>query len=315
MAQAVQKDAPGAPGHQAPLAGAGDAGKRETARGPRGYAALPPRGDPREDSGHSAPRRAARGGGSSVPPGQPATANLHRSARNRRPRRHEIGWPRPLRANLKHHQPEHRPVVPEIWIGSGRRGGALRDRVPCVDRSRLDGGIGRLPQRRGRRAAPTILRAAWGLAGVLRHGCRGPAGKRAAPVDVLFGAPPGGGTASHRAVSYRRGTEYPAVRDHSHALQRPDRSRSKAALCRRLASVVAGGTRVINSPGPGRRWGADLRPRSGIRLHGVGRAGVRGHARPVPEPDGGGHPAARRCPVSRVTCDQGRVPRPRPPAG
>src|SRR5213078_1972025 len=66
---------------------------------------------------------------------QAITGSLNRSARNRRPRHNEIDWPRTIRANLKHYQPEYRTIIPEVRIGYGRKRASLRDIVLCVDQS------------------------------------------------------------------------------------------------------------------------------------------------------------------------------------
>ncbi|HYW53709.1 MAG TPA: VWA domain-containing protein, partial [Dongiaceae bacterium] len=61
--------------------------------------------------------------------------SLNRAARNRRPRHNEIDWPRTIRANLKHYQPQYRTVIAERRIGFGRRGATMRDVILCVDQS------------------------------------------------------------------------------------------------------------------------------------------------------------------------------------
>jgi Mg-chelatase subunit ChlD len=60
---------------------------------------------------------------------------LNRSIRNRRPRHAEIDWPRTIKANLKHYQPQYRTIIPEQRIGFGRKGAALKDVILCVDQS------------------------------------------------------------------------------------------------------------------------------------------------------------------------------------
>ncbi|MBO0860151.1 MAG: hypothetical protein J2P21_17100, partial [Chloracidobacterium sp.] len=44
---------------------------------------------------------------------QAVIGSLNRAARNRRPRQNEIDWPRTIRANLKHYQPDYKTIVPE----------------------------------------------------------------------------------------------------------------------------------------------------------------------------------------------------------
>jgi uncharacterized protein with von Willebrand factor type A (vWA) domain len=60
---------------------------------------------------------------------------LSRAARSRRPRHNEIDWQRTIRANLKHYQPEYKTIVPETYIGYGRKRNSLRDIILCVDQS------------------------------------------------------------------------------------------------------------------------------------------------------------------------------------
>ncbi|MEO0477370.1 MAG: VWA domain-containing protein, partial [Planctomycetota bacterium] len=70
-----------------------------------------------------------------APMRQAITGALNRSARNRRPRHNEIDWPRTIRANLRHYQPDYNTVIPETRIGFGRKQSALRKVILCVDQS------------------------------------------------------------------------------------------------------------------------------------------------------------------------------------
>ncbi|KPF57881.1 hypothetical protein D621_07420 [beta proteobacterium AAP51] len=64
------------------------------------------------------------------------TGALDRSQRNRRPRHAEIDWHRTIRANLRHWQPEHRTVVPEVLHGYGRKARRpQRELILCIDQS------------------------------------------------------------------------------------------------------------------------------------------------------------------------------------
>src|SRR5262245_17292093 len=58
---------------------------------------------------------------------QAVMGSLNRATRNRRPRHNEIDWPRTIRANLKHYQPDYKTIVPETRIGYGRKRSSLRD--------------------------------------------------------------------------------------------------------------------------------------------------------------------------------------------
>lgn len=60
---------------------------------------------------------------------------LSRAVRNRRPRMNEMDWDKTIRANLKHYQPNYKTIIPEILIGRGRRGQALRHVILLVDES------------------------------------------------------------------------------------------------------------------------------------------------------------------------------------
>ena len=71
----------------------------------------------------------------SEPTRQAVNGALNRSARNRRPKYRDIDWPRTIRANLKHYQPQYRTIVPEVRIGFGRRRQAMRHIVLCIDQS------------------------------------------------------------------------------------------------------------------------------------------------------------------------------------
>ena len=57
--------------------------------------------------------------------------------RTRRPRPNDIDWPRTIARNLRHWQPEHRTLVPEVLIGHGRmsKRANLEEVILCVDQS------------------------------------------------------------------------------------------------------------------------------------------------------------------------------------
>ena len=66
---------------------------------------------------------------------QAVTGSLSHAVRNSRPKMREIDWDRTIRVNLRHYQREHRTVVPERLIGSGRKGQALKNVILCLDQS------------------------------------------------------------------------------------------------------------------------------------------------------------------------------------
>jgi Mg-chelatase subunit ChlD len=63
---------------------------------------------------------------------------VQRSRRTRRPRFTDIDWPRTIRANLQHWQPEHRTIIPDRLIGLARQSRTKADLdqvILCVDQS------------------------------------------------------------------------------------------------------------------------------------------------------------------------------------
>ncbi|MFY0256085.1 VWA domain-containing protein [Chitinophaga sp. 30R24] len=69
------------------------------------------------------------------PTRQAITGSLNRSARNRRPRHHEVNWHLTIQKNLQHYQPDYKTVIPETLIGYGRKRSALKEVVLCLDQS------------------------------------------------------------------------------------------------------------------------------------------------------------------------------------
>jgi hypothetical protein len=66
---------------------------------------------------------------------QAVIGSLNRSARNRRPRHHDINWHSTILKNLKHYQPNYKTIIPEVKIGYGRKRSSLKDVVLCLDQS------------------------------------------------------------------------------------------------------------------------------------------------------------------------------------
>ena len=131
---------------------------------------------------------------------QAVAGSLSRSVRNRRPRHHEINWPRTIQSNLRHYQPQYRTIIPETLHGYGRKRSALRDVILCVVQS-------------GSMAASVVYA---GLFGAVLASL--PAVKTQVvvfdtavvdltedlhdPVELLFGTQLGGGTDINRALAY-----------------------------------------------------------------------------------------------------------------
>ena len=134
---------------------------------------------------------------------QAVTGSLNRATRNRRPRHNEIDWNRTIRANLKHYQADYKTIIPETRIGYGRKRGALRDVVLCVDQS-------------GSMATSIVYAGIFGavLASLPALQTRLVVYDTAVvdlteelhdPVDLLFGTQLGGGNDTPRALAYCQG--------------------------------------------------------------------------------------------------------------
>jgi Mg-chelatase subunit ChlD len=134
---------------------------------------------------------------------QAVIGSLNRAARNRRPRHNEIDWPRTIRANLKHYQPDYKTIIPETRIGYGRRRSALRDIILCVDQS-------------GSMATSVVYSGVFGAVLASLPSVRTQmvvfdtavvdlTAELSDPVELLFGAQLGGGTDINRALGYCQG--------------------------------------------------------------------------------------------------------------
>jgi Mg-chelatase subunit ChlD len=134
---------------------------------------------------------------------QAVIGSLNRAARNRRPRHNEIDWPRTIRANLKHYQPDYKTIVPETRIGYGRKRSELREIILCVDQS-------------GSMATSVVYSGVFGasLASlpsvktqmvVFDTAVVDLTAELSDPVELLFGAQLGGGTDINRALGYCQG--------------------------------------------------------------------------------------------------------------
>ncbi len=134
---------------------------------------------------------------------QAVIGSLNRASRNRRPRHNEIDWPRTIRANLKHYQPEYRTIIPETRIGYGRKRSAQRDIILCVDQS-------------GSMATSVVYSGIFGAVLASLPAVRTQmvvfdtavvdlTAELSDPVELLFGAQLGGGTDINRALGYCQG--------------------------------------------------------------------------------------------------------------
>ena len=128
---------------------------------------------------------------------------LNRSQRTRRPRHADIDWPRTIRANMRHYQPQHRTVVPETLVGHTRhtKSRAQLDHVIlCVDQS-------------GSMATSVVYSSIFAAVMASIPGLSTKlicfdtsivdlTDQLADPVEVLFGVQLGGGTDINSALAY-----------------------------------------------------------------------------------------------------------------
>jgi len=171
---------------------------------------------------------------------------LDRSRRTHRPRFSEIDWPRTIRANLHHYQPDHRTVVPERLVGFLRRQRRLVDLdevILCVDQS-------------GSMASSVVYASIF--AAVMaslpvvatKLVCFDTAivdltEELADPVEVLFGVQLGGGTDIDAAVAYCADRIERPAQAHMILITDLYEGGNADSLVDRLAALVRGNVNVI----------------------------------------------------------------------
>ena len=134
------------------------------------------------------------------PTQQAIIGSLNRSARNRRPRHHEINWHATIQKNLKHYQPDYKTIIPETRIGYGRKRNSLKDVVLCIDQS---GSMGTSVVYSGifgsvMASIPAIKTKMV----VFDTAVVDLTEELSDPVELLFGVQLGGGTDIHAALRY-----------------------------------------------------------------------------------------------------------------
>ncbi|MCE3290825.1 MAG: von Willebrand factor, partial [Caulobacter sp.] len=171
---------------------------------------------------------------------------MDRQRRTNRPRFNDIDWPRTIRANLRHYQPDHGTIVPERLVGFMRRQRRLVDLdevVLCVDQS---GSM-----------APSVVYASI-FAAVMaslptvktKLVCFDTAildltEELADPVEVLFGVQLGGGTDINQAVAYCQGKIERPSKSHLIVISDLYEGGNAEALLARFARLVGMGVNVI----------------------------------------------------------------------
>lgn len=171
---------------------------------------------------------------------------LDRSRRTRRPRFADIDWPRTIRANLRHYQPEHGTIMPERLLGfmrHQRRIVDLDEVVLCVDQS-------------GSMASSVVYASIF--AAVMaslpvvstKLVCFDTAvvdltEELADPVEVLFGIQLGGGTDINAAVAYCADRIERPAKSHLILITDLYEGGDAEALVSRLERLVASGVNVV----------------------------------------------------------------------
>jgi len=177
------------------------------------------------------------------PTRQAVQGSLNRAARNRRPRHHEIDWPRTIRANLKHFQPEYQTIIPETRIGFGRKRTSLREIILCVDQS-------------GSMATSVVYASIFAavLASLPAVSTKLVVFDTAVvdltealsdPVEVLFGTQLGGGTDINRALSYCQGLVRQPTETILVLISDLFEGGNQQEMLKRAASIVSAGVQCV----------------------------------------------------------------------
>jgi Mg-chelatase subunit ChlD len=171
---------------------------------------------------------------------------IDRSRRTRNPRFADIDWPRTIRANLKHYQPDLGTIAPERLIGFMRRQKRLADLdevVLCVDQSGSMASsvvyasifaaiMASLPVVKTRLICfDTVV---LDLTDDLED-----------PVEVLFGVQLGGGTDINQAVAYCAGKIERPAKAHFVLISDLFEGGATDQTLARLRSLIAAGVNVI----------------------------------------------------------------------
>lgn len=171
---------------------------------------------------------------------------LDRGKRTNRPRFADIDWPRTIRANLSHYQPDLQTLVPEKLVGFQRRQRRLADLdevVLCVDQS-------------GSMATSVVYASIFAavMASIpavrTKLVCFDTAvvdltDDLADPVQVLFGVQLGGGTDINRAIAYCEDRIERPSKTHLVLISDLYEGGNAAELLGRIARLVGMGVNVI----------------------------------------------------------------------
>ena len=171
---------------------------------------------------------------------------LNRSKRTFRPRFADIDWPRTIRANLRHYQPEYRTVVPERLVGFGRQSKRLSDLeevVLCVDQS-------------GSMASSVVYSSIFAAVMgsipaldtklvVFDTAVVDLTEQLADPVEVLFGVQLGGGTDINQALAYCEGILRQPSQAHLILITDLYEGGNQVEMLERAAALIGSGVNLI----------------------------------------------------------------------
>jgi Mg-chelatase subunit ChlD len=170
---------------------------------------------------------------------------VNKQKRSFRPRHSDIDWPRTIKANLRHFQPEHQTVVPEKLVGYARktRRVDLEDIILCVDQS-------------GSMATSVVYSSIFAavMASIPAVSTKfvvfdtaivDLTEKLQDPVEVLFGVQLGGGTDINRALAYVRDLVVRPTRTHLILITDLFEGGNQAEMLQRAEEMVQAGVNVI----------------------------------------------------------------------
>ena len=168
---------------------------------------------------------------------------IHRAERSHRPRWRDVNWPLTIRANLRHYQPEHRAIIPQILVGHGRRAKSMRTVILLIDQS-------------GSMSTSVVYAGVLGCILASLHSIRTHivafdtevvdlTHLASDPVDVLFGTQLGGGTDIQKALKYAQTLALNPADTTLFLISDLYEGTSGSQLLQRIDEIVALGVRII----------------------------------------------------------------------
>lgn len=174
---------------------------------------------------------------------QAVRGSLNRASRTNRPRPAEIDWHRTIRRNLRHYLPDRKTIVAERLTGWGRRSGALRDVILCIDQS-------------GSMAASVVYAGIFGAALASIRAVRSRmvvfdtsvvdlTEQLHDPIELLFSTQLGGGTDINRALAYCQSLVLRPTQTVLVLITDLFEGGNEAEMVQRAAALVSAGVTVV----------------------------------------------------------------------